>query len=380
MTKGDGRKGILLLGSQIRVGGAQKALLTLARYLFEKGIPVTVAFLYDKDNLLAVWQSETPFPLFSLGAWKDNGGAANGIRIVMGMFNLCRLVFKSRPIGMISYTEHANIPAMLAGSLGRVPVRIVTMRGRIQAYKKWQAWLHAVMFNLGMGTLMVANSESGQRISIKEGIPSGKTMVIPNGIEIHRRDPDIRRRVRKELGLLDDDLVVFSAGRMAYEKGHDLLIEAAPGVIYQCPNVVFMAAGDGEMRPQYEAMVSRLGLEGHFRFLGNRKDIFDLLSAADIYTLPSRSEGMPNALLEAMSMGVPAAAFRTGGVIEVITNGQNGLLAEPDNTTDLSEIITRLAEDPELRRILGEAGQKHVVKEYGLEEVLNRYVTLFTAL
>jgi glycosyltransferase involved in cell wall biosynthesis len=368
-----GRKGVLLLGSQIRVGGAQKALLTLAGHLHDKGIPVTAAFFYDKDGLQAVWQAEADFPILVLEAWKENGGLANLRRIAGGFFRLNRLIHRMRPASMISYTEHANMPGMLAGWLGGVPLRIVTARGRIQGFKTWQGWLHAAMLNLGFGSCLVANSENGRAMSMREGVRSNKIEVIPNGIEVRQVDPQVRQRVRRELALQDNVPLVFSAGRMAYEKGHDLLIEAAAQVITDCPDVVFLAAGDGELRLKYETQISRLGLTSQVRFLGYRKDIPDLMAAADIYTLPSRSEGMPNALLEAMSLGLPAAAFKMGGVSEIITDGLTGLLATPKNPAALAGIITRLVMDKDLRQKLGSAGQEHVRREYDLQKMLNRY-------
>lgn len=367
---------MLLLGSQIRVGGAQKALLTLAGHLHKKGISVTAAFFYDKDGLKADWQAEAVFPIIVLEAWKDNGGVGNLYRIVGGFLRLYHLIRRKCLVSMISYTEHANMLGMLAGWLGAVPLRIVTTRGRIQGFKRWQGWLHAAMINLGFGSCLVANSENGRTMSIHEGVKPNKIKVVPNGIEVRQVDPQLRQQVRRELALQEHVPVVFSAGRMAYEKGHDLLVAAAIQVIAECPDVVFLAAGIGDLRFEYETQISRLGLTEQVRFLGYRKDIPDLMAAADIYTLPSRSEGMPNALLEAMSLGLPAAAFKMGGVSEIITDGLTGLLAKPNDPSALAGIIIRLVKDHDLRQKLGFSGQEHVRREYNLEKMLNRYEEL----
>src|SRR5207248_8996951 len=124
-------------------------------------------------------------------------------------------------------------------------------------------------------------------------------------------------------------LIIMVANMHAGAKGHGDLIEAAGTVRETCPEARFLLAGDGEMRPFFEDQVRTLGLGEIFVFLGHRADIPQLLSCCDIGVLASKSEGLPNAVLEYMAAGLPVIATTVGGVPEIIENEVHGLLIPP---------------------------------------------------
>jgi glycosyltransferase involved in cell wall biosynthesis len=138
--------------------------------------------------------------------------------------------------------------------------------------------------------------------------------------------------------------------------------------------------GDGDLRPQLERMAVELNIQDSLEFLGSRSDIVDLLQQAWGFVLPSRNEGMPNALLEAMACGLPCVATRVSGSEDVITDGLNGILVEPEEPAQLAHALRSLIEDTELAQRLGQEGRATVVREYQLVHIVQRCLELYRQL
>src|SRR5438045_3880959 len=152
--------------------------------------------------------------------------------------------------------------------------------------------------------------------------------------------------------------------------GHRDLIEAARIVRETCPETRFLLAGDGEMRSFFEDQVRAAGLEEMFIFLGHRTDIASLLACCDIGVLASRTEGLPNAVLEYMAAGLPVVATTVGGVPEIIEHEVNGLLIPSENPAALSGALLRLLNDEQMRKRLAEAGRERVLARFNFASVL----------
>jgi glycosyltransferase involved in cell wall biosynthesis len=161
-------------------------------------------------------------------------------------------------------------------------------------------------------------------------------------------------------------------------KGHTCLIAAACTVCRDVPDAIFLLIGDGKERPKLEQQVREAGLEENFLFLGCRNDVPDLLAACDLSVLPSESEGLPNAILEAMAAGVPVVATCVGGIPEIIENGQNGLLVPPQNPQALAEAILRILRDSNLAMRLACAGQERTRAHFSFDRVVRELQQLYT--
>ena len=144
--------------------------------------------------------------------------------------------------------------------------------------------------------------------------------------------------------------LLVAAGRLARQKGFDLLLEALPAVVARHPGVRLLIAGDGPERPALTAQVARLELGGRVRFLGERSDLAALVAAADGFVLPSRSEGAPYVLLEAMALAVPVVATAVGGVAELLGSGSQGALVPAGDPAALARSIVELLQFPEAAR------------------------------
>jgi len=165
----------------------------------------------------------------------------------------------------------------------------------------------------------------------------------------------IRRQVREELGVPGDDVLVVTVANLRAEKGYDVLLGAARRVADAGAPVRFAAVGRGPLREELEAAHRSLGLGDRFRFLGQRADVLRVLAGADVFVLASRHEGLPVALMEATSLGLPVVATAVGEVPSVVRDGQEGVIVAPGRDDALAEAVLRLASDGALRERLGRA-------------------------
>jgi glycosyltransferase involved in cell wall biosynthesis len=165
-------------------------------------------------------------------------------------------------------------------------------------------------------------------------------------------------------------------GRLVYQKGHEYLVQAMQTLARQFPTLQAVICGEGPLRGQLEAQVGRLGLEKSVHLLGNRLDIGRCLSAADIFVLPSRWEGLPVALLEAMDAGLPVVATRVEGVEEVVEDGEQGVLVPPEDARVLADSIGQLVLEPDRRARMGAAARARIRATYTTDIMCEKYLSL----
>jgi glycosyltransferase involved in cell wall biosynthesis len=199
-----------------------------------------------------------------------------------------------------------------------------------------------------------------------------ETRLIPNGVDLARFTPtgnDISRELRSQ--------TVICTARLSYQKGIDVLLQAWNLVCKELPEALLIIAGTGPMQTQLAYLARALGIEERVEFVGLQSDVASLLHKAGIATLPSRWEGMPNAVLEAMACGIPCVATRVSGSEDIIEHGVNGLLVEPEDYQELAQALLLLLCDPELARKYGEAARGTVEQNYSLEHLTDVYLELY---
>lgn len=197
------------------------------------------------------------------------------------------------------------------------------------------------------------------------GCREGCGAVILNGIELlpDERDP---ARLRGQWQVLPGECLVVAAGRLAPEKGFDLLVRAAPLVLAEASHVLFVIAGEGPEMARLQALADanpqvRVALVGHVT------DMSGLLRAGDIVCVPSRSEGLGYVAMEAMAAGRPVVASRTGGLPEVVAGGVTGLLVQPDDPVALAGAVVMLAGKRGMRESMGAAGRRLAEKRFTVD-------------
>jgi glycosyltransferase involved in cell wall biosynthesis len=210
------------------------------------------------------------------------------------------------------------------------------------------------------------------------GIPPDKITVICNSVDVRRyQQPVDRARVRRELGLAESARVMIVVATFKEQKGHRYLVEAAPPVIAEYPDLHILFVGDGELREELQLQVREAGVEGHIHFLGFRQDIPELLAASDCFVLPSLWEGLPMALVEAMATGLPIIATEVSGSKQAMINGETGLLVGPGDVAQLEEAMVRLLSQPDQARAMGSAAQRRVESNFGASKQAEEHIALY---
>jgi glycosyltransferase involved in cell wall biosynthesis len=210
-------------------------------------------------------------------------------------------------------------------------------------------------------------------------------------IEVDRIDPTRVQTIYNGLNLSDwntvsrpakapGELLVTTIGNIRRVKGHDVFIKAAASIVPRFPKVSFSIAGE-VLEPDYfaelQTLIRDLNLSNRFDFVGGITNLREHLSMADIFVLPSRSEGFSNAIVEAMAAALPVVATNVGGNAEAVKDGVSGFVVPSDDPAALSAAITRLLSDPSLAKAMGEAGKDLVAQNFTAEAMMNRITATY---
>jgi glycosyltransferase involved in cell wall biosynthesis len=185
--------------------------------------------------------------------------------------------------------------------------------------------------------------------------------------------------VRRELGINDEMPLLLAVGNLYPVKGHDILIQALGVLARENPDVRWVAAiaGRGEEQARLQELTRAMGIEDRLRLLGFRSEIGALLHAADLFVHPSRSEGLPLAVIEAMSTGLAVVASDVGGLREVVTPGVDGELVRPEDPQALAQAILGLLSDPGRRERLADAARRTAVERFGVDSMVEEYLDVY---
>ncbi len=368
---------ILLLGTQMATGGAQKVLLDQARWFHERGHKVSIIFLYDKEGLHEKWQAFTPVKIINLQAFRGHGkGLENIFPFIKGLRSLWGFLRREKIDVIETFTHDSNMVALPIAWLARVPVRIATHHGVIEGFSRWRMFIHSWMVNHNIAHKLVAVSQKTREVSLSEGICEERIAVITNGIVPLPIESRSRFEVREEAGMDVNDLMLVSVGRLVYQKAHEVLVACMPDVLKEFPNVKVLIFGEGPLRTDIQAQIEKLGLSNSVRLPGKTDQIARYLASADVFVMPSRWEGLPIALLEAMSAGLPSVATKVEGVDEVLLEGEHGLFVPVENPQALAQAILQLLRDPQARSRMGAAARLHISTKYTVDRMCEQYLEL----
>ncbi|MFP5077901.1 glycosyltransferase [Rhizobium sp. YIM 134829] len=217
-------------------------------------------------------------------------------------------------------------------------------------------------------------SQASARSFEDAGLPAEKLAVVRNGVFPLAPGGD-SSELRRALGL-GNALVLLTVARFTPQKDHATLIAAMPSILATHPDAVLLLVGTGELHPSIERQVAEQGLSSAIRFLGQRDDIADLMAIADLFVLPSRFEGLPLAVLEAMSLGTPIAATRIGGTLEALGEAHS-LFAPPGDPLALSALVADALRDPDKRAAAGAAGRQRYSEQFSADRMAGQTAALY---
>jgi glycosyltransferase involved in cell wall biosynthesis len=225
----------------------------------------------------------------------------------------------------------------------------------------------------------VTVSRDQRRLLLRRGVDRRRLVLVPNVIDADAfaargGDP---METRRELGIATDAPLIALVGRLTSQKGVDSFLAAAQVICATHPATRFIVAGMGPDRAALELEAKDMGVAGNVRFLGYRDDVPALLAASDIVVLPSRSEGLPIVLLEALAVERPVVAAAVGGVPDLLRHGHTALLVPPHAPADVAAGVLRLLADPDLARRIGAAGGQHVRRHFTPKSAARRLAAVY---
>jgi glycosyltransferase involved in cell wall biosynthesis len=222
----------------------------------------------------------------------------------------------------------------------------------------------------------------GSRLKIQENISEKKISIIYNGVDLERfsrlTNPDSKLKLKQELLKLDSPTFVVSfIGQLIQEKGIHVFLQAAEKLLETRDDILFLAVGDIQQMGISENEIQQRWSRG-IRFLGSRDNVEDYLRASDLLICPSIwQEAFGLVLAEAMACGVPVIAARMGGIPEVVSHLNTGILVPPGDPAELIKNIETLLSNKKMRDKFGKAGRERVEKHFGLEEMVSKTISLY---
>ena len=256
-----------------------------------------------------------------------------------------------------------------SGETGEIRTSQRTARGRWRL-SLLQNWADAI----------VTLDDGMKQEAIAAGFTAERIHSIPNGIDLQSFTSTASQSDTKSaLGLPDKTIILF-VGRLVKEKSLPTLLSAFAAALSEYPNLHLEIVGDGVEREALETQATELDIRENMRFAGRQPDVRSYLHAADIFVLPSITEGISNALLEAMSAGLACLATPVGGNAEVLGQGSCGILLPTENVEAWKQALVQVGSDAALRHQLGEAARQRIQENYDFSIIGTRYETLYTDL
>jgi L-malate glycosyltransferase len=370
------RRKVFHLVDSLHLGGTETQAVELALRMPVSEYEITLGCLHAQGPLLDKLKGSAVMvrEFFPKG----------GLDSPAGIYQLARLTafFRREKFDVVhTHDLWSNLMGVPAARLAGVPAIISSRRDL--AHFDWylgrkRVWLRRIQ---NLSNVVLANATPIRDALIAEdGFAPEKLRVIHNGVDTAKFQRGKRDRERLFPGVGNAKLVVLVGNMHTDVKGHPWLIAAVPAVLQEFPTTRFVFAGEGDSRPAFEGQVTKAGLQASVAFLGRRSDIPDVLASCDIAVLPSRAEGLPNAVLEYMAAGLPTVASRVGGNAELVEDGVTGLLVPPEDSQALSGAFLRLLRDPALAREIAANGQRLAVENFSFERLIREVDQLYTEL
>jgi glycosyltransferase involved in cell wall biosynthesis len=373
-----GPRPVVYVIADMITGGTQTHLLEVFRHLDRTVFRPSLFVLRDGGNLLG----EAAAAGVDVRTFGMSGTLRNP-RDLAGLARMVRAMRELRPVVVHGYLLRGNFYGAVAGRLAGVPAVVTSKRGLHEP--AGVAETVSVRVSNRLSHAVTGNSLEVLEFTrrVEGSFPAPMTM-IPSGIDTDRFDPRRvggwpRGTLREALGL-GKAPVVGTAITFRPRKGFRMLFEAMAEIRRRVPDARLVIAGADEMSPEARDLAASLDLLRSVHVIGRRGDMPEVLSALDVFVLPSESEGMSNAILEAMAMRLPVVATDVGGAREQLEEGRSGYLVSYPDSAALATKVTRLLEDPALRESVGAAARERVTRRYSAAGMVRQIEDLYASL
>jgi glycosyltransferase involved in cell wall biosynthesis len=351
----------------LRVGGAQTHLTRLVQELSRRGHALEVVCMGpSQPAVTSAIPVDVPVASFRLASVRAPDFAPQLVALVAHLR-------RRRPEVVHTYLNTAGVFGLLAARVAGVP-HVVTSRRDIGIFRSGRIRsLEAFLSRRWADRVFCVCEAVARAVRRDEGIPEDKLRVLLNGIDVTGVAPRAAgRQGPVRFG------IVAAVNRV--EKGHREFVEAAALASRGASSVEFHVVGDGPLRPGLEARAAELGIGGQTVFHGERRDILAFLDTIDVLVVPSYTEGISNAALEAMAKGLPVIATGVDGNLETVDDGTTGLLVPPRDPEALARAMERYAADPTLRSAHGRAGRERLDRLFTVGRMADRYEEEYAAI
>jgi starch synthase (maltosyl-transferring) len=357
---------ILFVITDLNTGGVPLHLLRLARYLSAAGESVCVV------SLSPLGPVAEPLSRSGIETLSCEAAGPWDWRVVP---RLGDLIGESRPDVVHALLFHANVAARLAAVLcGFDRRRLICEIQTVEIERRWH--LAVDCWTQGLCRWVVGNSPSViQHLASRAHIDPFRLRLIQGGVDAQAVQ-SAQPVGREALGIPGGEPLLLWVGRLDPIKGLDVLVEATAILIRARP-VQVAIVGDGPYRTELERLVARASLTDRIHLLGRRDDVPRLLRSADVFVFPSRTEGLPNALLEAMAAGLPVVTTDAPGCRDLIAHGCTGLIVPVDDAAALAREVERVLSDGALSLSLGQAATAEATRNFMLNKTFRAYRALY---
>jgi glycosyltransferase involved in cell wall biosynthesis len=359
---------VCFLIDELAVAGTETQLLALIRHVDRRRVAPHLCLLRG-DSAVSRALEPADCPVWRLGV-----GSLARPRSLVQMSRFVRLLRRNRIDVLQAYFPDSSYFGIPAAWLAGVPNRLRTRNNLGHWLTPLHRRLGRALNALTTGTL--TNCEAARQALLAAEAPEPESVsVLENGVDLAQF-----LALPPPAGVLPDTPHVGAVGNLRPVKGVDVLVAAASLLTQWRSRTVFQVAGEGGQRSELESAVARHGLAGRFFLPGGAEDVPGFLAGLDVAVLPSRSEGMSNALLEYMAAGRPIVATAVGGNPELVEHGVHALLVPPDDPGSLARAVGRLLDDRPLALRLAAAARRRAREHFSREAMVRRFEDFYQRL
>jgi glycosyltransferase involved in cell wall biosynthesis len=346
---------------------------------------------HDRGRYRMLFATLKPMPAWLQAEMEGQGvgcftcGATGRAQYPLALARLATHLRRERVDVFHAHLFEPSLVGLAAARLAGTPARVLTRHYsdyHTRIDRPWHVRLDRLATRWSDAVIAVSQHTAAHLVAV-EGAPASKVRTIPNGIDFDRvrfSAPEAPAALRTALGG-DGAHLVLMVARLHPEKGYEHLFAALPLLLRRLPRpVILLVAGTGALEDRYRALVRDLGCGDSVRFLGFRKDVPDLMGAADLLVLPSLAEAFGLVLAEALYLGTPVVASRVGGIPEIVEDGTSGVLVPPGDAAALADALGGLLADPARRSWMAGAGRQRVLDRFGFPEMVRAYESVYDGL
>jgi starch synthase (maltosyl-transferring) len=364
---------VVLVITELNVGGAERCLTNLAlgldRARFEPTVISLAARPAGRQAELAEQLEAAAIPVAYLDLQSPR-------EFFAGRRRLKQHLLQSAPDVVQTFLVHANVLGAIAAR--RAGVRGVATGIRVADPRRRRLWLERLA--AARADRVVCVSQATAEVMTRRGkIPAEKITVIPNGIDVVRFDA-VAPADRATLGVAPHRRILAVVGRLEKQKGVDWLLSLAPRLLEAAPEHDLLLVGDGPQREELAARAAALGIAGRVHFAGWRPDVPAILAASDLLLLPSRWEGMPNVVLEAMASRRPVVATRSEGVAELLGDAPGPQTIAFGDSQELVSKALAIISNSSLAARLAAENRSRAENLFSLQGMIDRFQELLEQL